>query len=403
MVQRTVLSGLSRSRTRARAAVAPEVDRERLAQRLCLVALAAAVGVVFIRVARELHGRQAEFGLLAASWLLAGLLLVTLLGQHAKRRSPACRSALLGGQILLTYAPLLVFDEIWLSMLGLLAGVVLVALPRPNGLVGAALVTATGPLVVFALPVDNNTALEVGARTVVVGLVVYGIVRLSSVAAQAHALRGQSARLAVHRERVRIARDLHDLLGSALSAIAVRGEAAARGTSNPIASRGEFLQIAELARRTLDEVRGMVRDEVSLTLSHELEAARMALDAATVQVRISREGPNLPADVENCLSAVLREGVTNVLRHSQARTCSIMIRCTDGRADLSVENDGVGPRDVTYDGSGLPNLAARVTMMGGTLHASACAADGFRLHTALPVAAAPHGSPRTSGPLPAAS
>ncbi|WP_416986026.1 sensor histidine kinase [Streptomyces sp. T028] len=369
-----------------------EVDRERLAQRLCLVALAAAAGIVFIRMARELQGRQVQSGLLAVSWLLAGLLLVTLLGQYAKRRSPGYRSLLLAGQVLLTYVPVLIFDEIWLSVLGLLAGVVLVALPRPNGLVGAALVTATGPLAVFALPVSNRTALEVGVRTVVVGLVVYGVVRLSSVAAQAHALRWQSARLAVHRERVRIARDLHDLLGSALSAIATRSETAAREPDDPATNREHFLDIAELARRALGEVRDMVRDQVSLALAQELESARTALDTAAIRVRISREGPNLPPDLENCLSAVLREGVANVLRHSQARACSITVRCTDDTAELTVENDGVEPRGVSHGHGGLGNLAARVAVMGGALRASVCGAEGFRLRVVVPTNEARRGS-----------
>lgn len=381
---------------------ASEVDREQLAQRLCLVALAAATGVVFLRVTRELHGKQAELGVLAASWLLAGLLLATLLGQHTGKRSRNHRSALLAGQIFLTYVPLLIFDEVWLSMLGLLAGVVLVALPRPGGLMGAALITATGPLTIFALPVSNHTAFECGARTVVVGLVVYGIVRLSSVAAQAHVLRGQSARLAVHRERIRMARDLHDLLGSTLSAITIRSEAAALSPGDPVANRREFLQIAELARQSLNEVRSMVRDQVSLSLSHELEAARMALDAAAVQVRISREGPNLPTAAENCLGTVLREAVTNVLRHSQARTCSIAVRCVDGTAELSVENDRADVRDRSYGGGGLENLATRVTAMGGTLHSSGYAPDGFRLVAVLPLAAATHRGPEAFEPVPAA-
>ncbi|GAA3482020.1 sensor histidine kinase [Streptomyces yanii] len=313
------------------------------------------------------------------------MLLAVVLGQYAKRRSHRRGLLLLTAQTILTYLPVLVFKEVWLSALGLLLGAALAFLPRPAGLVAAAAVAASGPLVIFALPVDNRTAVYVAARTVVIGLVVYGIVRLASVAAQAHAMRHQSARLAVHRERTRVAQDLHDILGSALSTIAVKSEVAGR-LSDPVAMRAELVEIAGLARQAVGEVRGMARDHIALSFAEELAAAHAALEAAGIDVRLRDCRPALPAGLENCLGAALREGVTNILRHSAARLCTLEVTEAEGAVKLSIENDGVSVTNNLDErhGSGLSNLAIRAATLGGVLTYGPTA-PGFRIAISVPV------------------
>ncbi|SCK20662.1 two-component system, NarL family, sensor histidine kinase DesK [Streptomyces sp. AmelKG-E11A] len=374
--------------------------RAPLVSRLTLVALAAVTGIMFLHMWTGLDGLDLDHRTTAVSVLIAVLLLITLLGQYARRHPHWRRMLLLVAQAALTYLPVLLFQEIWLSVLGLLLGASLASLPRPAGLIAAAMVTVSGPVVIFLLPVDNRTAVGVAARTLVVGLVVYGIVRLASVAVQAHAARTQTARAAVQRERARMAQDLHDLLGAALSAIAVRGEAAARTTDDPAAARREFVAIAELARQAHHDVRGVARDRVSLSLGRELASARAALEAAEVRVRVTQDGPRVPAAVGTCFGAVLRECLSNVLRHSQARVCSITLRHGDGTAELTVENDGVPVRPApgAHDGTGLTSLAVRVTALGGSLTVSGPRAGGlFRVVARVPVPPEPEPRPAMNG------
>ncbi|MFE7332902.1 MULTISPECIES: sensor histidine kinase [Streptomyces] len=360
-------------------------DRGSIAARLSLIGLSAATALTFLAVWHDLEGHELGRSAVALGILAPGMLLAVVLGQYAKRRSHRRGLLLLTAQTILTYLPVLVFKEVWLSALGLLLGAALAFLPRPAGLVAAAAVAASGPLVIFALPVDNRTAVYVAARTVVIGLVVYGIVRLASVAAQAHAMRHQSARLAVHRERTRVAQDLHDILGSALSTIAVKSEVAGR-LSDPVAMRAELVEIAGLARQAVGEVRGMARDHIALSFAEELAAAHAALEAAGIDVRLRDCRPALPAGLENCLGAALREGVTNILRHSAARLCTLEVTEAEGAVKLSIENDGVSVTNNLDErhGSGLSNLAIRAATLGGVLTYGPTA-PGFRIAISVPV------------------
>ncbi|WP_175471580.1 sensor histidine kinase [Geodermatophilus telluris] len=197
--------------------------------------------------------------------------------------------------------------------------------------------------------------------------------------------RGVQAQLAVAEERLRFARDLHDVMGRNLSAIAVKSQLAAelvrRGREGAVA---ELTDISRVAEESLREVRDVVRGYRGSDLPGELAGARSVLRAAGVEVTVTGEDDAvaLPTAVQTALGWVVREAVTNVLRHSRARTCTIGLSTSGGGADLRVVNDGV-----TADGdrgAGLTGLAERLAATGGRLSARR-EGDRFVLTASVPV------------------
>ncbi|PRY41143.1 two-component system sensor histidine kinase DesK [Geodermatophilus tzadiensis] len=197
--------------------------------------------------------------------------------------------------------------------------------------------------------------------------------------------RGVQAQLAVAEERLRFARDLHDVMGRNLSVIAVKSQLAAelvrRGREGAVQ---ELTDISRVAEESLREVRDVVRGYRGSDLPGELAGARSVLRAAGVEVTVSGEdgAVALPAPVQTALGWVVREAVTNVLRHSRATTCTIALSTSGGVAELRVVNDGVtGDGD---RGAGLTGLAERLAAPGGRLSAGR-EGDRFVLTAAVPV------------------
>ena len=196
--------------------------------------------------------------------------------------------------------------------------------------------------------------------------------------------REQIARLAVGEERLRFARDLHDLLGHSLSVIALKSELAGRLIkTTPGLAAHEIEDIEKVARDALREVREAVTGYRQPTLAAELAGAHEALTAAGIEYRVDQDHVPLPPAVEAVMAWTVREGVTNVMRHSQAKRCSVRITNKDGKATVEVIDDGRGG---TPDaGSGLRGLDERVRERGGTLTAEPLPHEGFRLRVTLPV------------------
>jgi two-component system sensor histidine kinase DesK len=196
--------------------------------------------------------------------------------------------------------------------------------------------------------------------------------------------REQIARLAVGEERLRFARDLHDLLGHSLSVIALKSELAGRLIkSAPGLAAHEVDDIETVAREALREVRDAVAGYRQPTLAAELAGANEALAAASIECRVDQDHTVLPPAVEAVLAWTVREGVTNVMRHSQATRCAIRIMKKDGQATVQVVDDGRG--GVPEAGSGLRGLQERVVERGGTLTAEPLPHEGFRLRVTLPL------------------
>jgi two-component system sensor histidine kinase DesK len=200
------------------------------------------------------------------------------------------------------------------------------------------------------------------------------------------------ASLAVAEERLRFARDLHDVVGRTLSTVALKAELAAQ-----LAKRGrdeaidEMLEVRRIAQDSLAELRAVVGGYRTADLDVELAGARSLLASAGIECRVIGDGSGLPAEIQGTLGWVVREGTTNVLRHSEARTCTITVRTPSGDAvALTLENDGVtgGPAatsDRVRFGSGLIGLAERIAGLGGEVVAERRAPDGFRLTARLPL------------------
>jgi two-component system sensor histidine kinase DesK len=216
--------------------------------------------------------------------------------------------------------------------------------------------------------------------------------------------RQELARSAVERERLRFSRDLHDLLGHTLSVIVVKAEAARRLAPHDLdAAVSQVTDIESVGRQALTEIREAVTGYREGSLSADLDRARSALTAAGIEPVVRQSGPPLEPATEALLGWVVREAVTNAVRHSGATGCTITVDGQSERVRLTVSDDGVGvhPDTVTATGgTGLKGLTERLAAVGGTLEAGACA-PGFRVTAVLPVESAVS-TPRTAGDLPAA-
>ncbi|MGN6377964.1 MAG: sensor histidine kinase [Gaiellales bacterium] len=201
--------------------------------------------------------------------------------------------------------------------------------------------------------------------------------------------RQELAELAVAEERLRIARDLHDLLGHNLSVIALKGELAERLVDrDPEGAKRELADVQQVTRRALADVRGAVQGYRRMALPDAVGGARAVLAAAGVDVRFQGPDVDLPADVESVLAWAVREAATNIVRHSDARSCAITLLAADGRVALEVADDGSSPAAGRETGSGLTGLAERAAQLHGTLQAGPRAGGGFQLCVSLPLVTA---------------
>ncbi|MQA93207.1 MAG: sensor histidine kinase [Streptosporangiales bacterium] len=170
---------------------------------------------------------------------------------------------------------------------------------------------------------------------------------------EAHAAREAMSRLAVTEERLRFSRDLHDLLGHSLSLIAVKSELAMRlADGDPAAARAEMADVHRAAREALREVRVAVRGYRAADLDAELSGVRGVLEAAGVRCVIGRPPSRLGEADADVLAWVVREGATNVLKHSTARHCTVGFTERDGAVIAEMTNDARPTRYPATSGRG---------------------------------------------------
>jgi two-component system, NarL family, sensor histidine kinase DesK len=273
----------------------------------------------------------------------------------------------------------------WAGLLIYVSAALSVSLPRrwvwPAVLAAAAVcagVLASEGLLgdVFILPV----------MCVLTSFALQGTRHLISVNSELVEARDELARSAVAEERMRFARDLHDLLGHSLSLIALKSELAGRlAERDPARARQEMADVEAAARRALAEVRDAVSGYRQVSLAQALAEARSALSAAGITLRTPPPGEPLPAAVDAVLGWVVREATTNVLRHSGAREVTVGLATDDRDVVLTVSDDGRGGAGPA--GAGLSGLTERVTALGGHLDAGPAAGRGFRLAARLPLIA----------------
>ncbi|MGO9899170.1 MAG: sensor histidine kinase [Solirubrobacteraceae bacterium] len=232
----------------------------------------------------------------------------------------------------------------------------------------------------------GEDALAYGAGTLGIGLLMLLVGDLRTRNAELTEARAELARLAVARERERFARDLHDLLGHTLSVIAIKAELARRLLSRePERAASEIAEVEAVARTALSDVREAVSGYRKPTLDGELAGARMALTAAGIDVDVARAEVALDPSAEAVLAWAVREGATNVIRHSQARHCLLRVTATLGAAGVEVLDDG--PSSASSNGSeghGLDGLRERVGGINGCVSAGPRAGGGYRLAVEVP-------------------
>ncbi|WP_433463071.1 sensor histidine kinase [Spirillospora sp. CA-128828] len=293
----------------------------------------------------------------------------------------------------------LVFQGRWYTLfplVGLATGVVVGHLPRNSKgpelhmLIGIGSVSSLSALIGWASGEDGGALAANWYGTVTAGIVTAVFLRLSIVIGLLRDAREQLADAAVARERLRFSRDLHDLLGHTLSLMVVKAQAVRRiAERDPAVAAEQAADIETVGRKALEEVRQAVSGYRGRGLAEELDAARMALADNGVDVSVRRTGPPLPPQPDALLGWAVREGVTNVIRHSDAGRCEITLRSDDDGAVLEVKDDGTGKGGIGGSGGhGLRGLSERMEVVAGTVQAGPAPDGGFLLTVTIPVTAA---------------
>jgi two-component system sensor histidine kinase DesK len=324
--------------------------------------------------------------------------------------------ALVAGDGAQRWAPLFIFLS---AMVG-----VRIAMPWAAYGIGACGLAAAVVLAPTS-PFDNTFAVTLEALGI--GALTVGMRKLRATITELQEAREQLAQLAVTEERLRFARDLHDLLGHSLSLIALKAEVAGRLVAvDADRAAKEVADIDAVARDALVEVRQAVSGYRQPTLAEAVSTGRLALAAAGIDTTWDVADVALPEGIDAVLGWAVREAVTNVVRHSRARRC--WVRVTAGLIETAAEvsddgvghdacagagdgvghdacadaGDGVGDGLARVGGDGLPEwagngltgLAERVSELGGHLEVACRPEGGFRLRASVPTPAALSGAHR---------
>mgnify|MGYP002804626004 CR=1 FL=1 len=197
------------------------------------------------------------------------------------------------------------------------------------------------------------------------------------------------AELAVATERNRVARDMHDILGHSLTVIAVKAELAGRLLEvAPEKAAAEIADVESLARGALEDVRATVSGYRGVNIISELANARSALLAAGVDPELPGAADEVPAKYRELFGWVLREAVTNVIRHADASKCKV----TMGPAFIQIDDDGVGPGGYASNGedspgtawgNGLKGIIERASALGAAIAVGRSDLGGFNVRLSL--------------------
>ncbi|MGW1085282.1 sensor histidine kinase [Streptomyces sp. NPDC002596] len=324
--------------------------------------------------------------------------------EKRKRESPVSY-VLLAVMALVTFGLAIEYGGSWLlffPLLSLACGTILRNRQLMFGMLGLA---AVATCVAIWRGDNNSDPWTIGYGTFISGAVTAAILTLSETVTELRATRQELATTAVEKERLRFSRDLHDLLGHTLSVIVVKSEAARRLAPRDMdAALAQVADIESVGRQALTEIREAVTGYREGSLATELDRARSALTAAGIEAVVRRSGPPLTPQAEALLGWVVRETVTNVVRHSNATTCSFVVAGAAEHVRLTVTDDGRGPAGPPpapgIGGTGLKGLTERLAAAGGSLTAGPGPGGGFVVGAELPVDTADGaGSPASSPTL----
>jgi two-component system sensor histidine kinase DesK len=276
-----------------------------------------------------------------------------------------------GAFVMITYIAVLTFSALGNRAIPVAAGLVLLA--------------TFGPAAVPSWHTGVDT--DAGVSIALVSLAMYGFFQVIRANRALSEARAEVARLATESERSRIARDLHDLLGHSLTTITVKAGLARRlSASDPDRAAGEIAEVEALARRSLADVRTAVSSYREVTLTGELASGRELLRAAGLEVEFPGSTDVVRDDLHELFGWVVREGLTNVVRHARASGCRVTL--TDDSVEIL--DDGLGG-EAGQGGAGLVGLRERVAAAGGTVEAGPTR-QGWRLRVEVPalVPVVPH-------------
>jgi two-component system, NarL family, sensor histidine kinase DesK len=241
-----------------------------------------------------------------------------------------------------------------------------------------------GLLVVFGAVSGEGAANVMALIATVSGLALGGGIESGRISARLTRAEKRASALAVVAERERISRDLHDILGHSLTAISIKSELARRLVEvDPVRAQEQIAEVEGIARQALGDVRATASAIREVRAANEVAGARSVLEAAGIEARLPSALPPLGDEVSALFGYVIREAVTNVVRHSDARTCTITV--TEER--VSVTDDGVGRSGAT-GGSGLAGLRRRVEAVGGRLEVDSARGAGTTVTATLTPGAA---------------
>ncbi|MEW2249875.1 sensor histidine kinase [Streptomyces sp. NPDC058733] len=296
--------------------------------------------------------------------------------------------------VLAVLAPLLAYTlgSAWLGLFVYLS--VACGATLPLRVAYWAIPAASAVMYLVGLHSDEKEARGLLVLTLLIGFAMSGVGQLVRTTIELRKARATVAQLAANEERLRLARDLHDLLGHSLSLITLKSELAGRMLpDHPDKAAQQVADIEQVSRQALVDVREAVTGYRRPRLAAEIAGAQVALTAAGVTAELPAE-PDLtgvPEESEAALAWALREAITNVVRHSGARRCLVELarhQTLDGPVlQLTVEDNGTGGSGAAA-GNGITGLTERLHKAGGTLEACRVR-QGFRLVARVPAGTHP--------------
>jgi len=288
------------------------------------------------------------------------------------------------GSPVVTVALLVVMAALFVVLAGVGSGLFTVAflvvavimlVPGRWGTVGAVVASVGAVLVVWLLSGALNWGEVIGTAAICVAQIgMFGVIRVN---AELRAAQAELAELAVTAERERLARDLHDVLGHSLTTITVKAGLARRLLEAGEQGRAadEVADVERLGRQALSDVRATVAANRVASLPRELAGAAEALRAAGIAADLPHAVDDVPAERQEVFAYVVREAVTNTIRHSGASRCTVRLTPTS----VEILDDGVGSPAGTPSGNGITGLTERLAAIGGWVDAGPTPSGGYRL------------------------
>jgi two-component system, NarL family, sensor histidine kinase DesK len=336
----------------------------------------------------KVHAGAGQIAFGAAGIAIVLSLYPWLLWQALMRRNRRPHSLALAAMLLVCVALVVVLGQAWAMALAAPAALFGVVWTSRAGFAVAAALVLSLATVTYGLIMEWPflPALFAGGYMLAAAFSGTMAVWFCHVVEELRQARAELAGRAVGEERLRFARDLHDVLGHSLQAVALRAELAERMIDrDPGRVAKELVEIQSIARGAVKDVREVVRGYRTTSLRTELEGATAVLHAAGIRCQAPLIPPDLPAAVHETFGWVARESVTNMLRHAAATWCLLTVWADNGRVHLEIVNDGASRLLAGTPGSGLAGLTERVEKAGGTFTAGPVGDGTFRVAAELAV------------------